>query len=103
MSQTPGPLTEAEALDLCEQILAESSADASEVRVESRCAGNTRFARNQISTGGESADTRITVSAIFGSRRGSVAFNDVSQASIKESVVRAEELAALDRPGAPPR
>ncbi len=89
----PGVLTDAEARALCERVLAESSADGSEVRVESRLARNTRFARNQVSTSGESADTRITVSAVFGGRRGSVVFNDVSDAGIKAAMGRAEELA----------
>ncbi len=89
----PELLTEAEARDLCRKILATSSADAAEVRIESRSEANTRFARNQFSTGGESADVRITVSAIFGSRRGSVVFNDLSEAGIEAAVRRSEELA----------
>ncbi len=88
-------LTEAEARQLCERVIAAGTADEVEVRVESGLDGNTRFAVNQITTAGAVEDTQVTLTARFGRRSASVRFNALDRAGIAAAVRKAEQLAGL--------
>ena len=87
--------TREEARALSDKILESSSADEAQVILSSGLRGFTRFARNQITTAGESVDSRATVTAIYGQQSGSVAFNDLSDQGIAVAVARAESLAQV--------
>ncbi len=88
-------LTESEARQLCERVIAAGTADEVEVRVESGLDGNTRFAVNQITTAGAVEDTQVTLTARFGRRSASVRFNALDRAGIAAAVRKAEQLAGL--------
>jgi len=88
-------LTEVEARQLCERVIAAGTADEVEVRVESGLDGNTRFAVNQLTTAGEVEDTRVTVTARFGRRGASVRFNALDRVGIAAAVRKAERLAGF--------
>jgi predicted Zn-dependent protease len=87
--------SEAEARELCELILAQSTGDGAEVSLSSGANGHTRFARNGITTSGDVSVDQATVSARVGNRSASVTWNDLSTEAIKSAVSRAEELAVL--------
>ena len=55
-------LSRAEAEALARRALALATADATRVTLQSGSRGNTRFAVNQISTGGDDFNTTVTVS-----------------------------------------
>ncbi len=88
-------LTEGEARQLCERVIAAGTADEMLVRVESGLDGNTRFAVNQLTTAGEVEDTEVTVTARFGRRAASVRFNALERTGIAAAVRKAEQLAGL--------
>ncbi len=88
-------LSEAEARELCDLILSQSTSDGAEVNLLSRGVGHTRFARNGITTSGDVNVESATVTARIGSRRASVTWNDFGTAAIQRAVARAEELAIL--------
>ena len=88
-------LTESEARALCDRILARSTADGAEVRLQSGLEGNTRFAVNQLTTAGEVVDAEVTLTARFGLRRASVTFNSLEDYGIDAAVRKAEHLARL--------
>ena len=88
-------LTESEARALCDRILSRSTADGAEVRLQSGLDGNTRFAANQLTTGGEVVDAEATVTARFGQRSASVSFNSLEDHGIDAAVRKAESMARL--------
>ncbi len=88
-------LTESEARELCDSILSRSTADGAAVRLRSGLDGNTRFARNQLTTAGEVVDAEATITARFRSRGASVSFNNLSDQGIAAAVRKAETLARL--------
>jgi predicted Zn-dependent protease len=81
-----------------------STADNVAVVVTSSATGNTRFAANQLSTSGDTADTSIVVESWFGPKHAQVTANDLSDEGIRAMVARAESLAKLapDDPEAMP-
>ena len=87
--------TEAEARDLCDQILARSTADAAAVTVSSGLDGFTRFARNEIATSGEVLRAEARVTSRIGDRSASVRWNDLGSAAIQQAVSRSDELARI--------
>jgi predicted Zn-dependent protease len=72
-----------------------TSPDGARVNISSASQGNTRFAVNQVSTGGDSYDTSVTVTAHVGRRSGSSTTNQLDDASLKQAVDTAERLARL--------
>jgi predicted Zn-dependent protease len=87
--------TEAEARELCELILAQSGADATQVTLSSGLDGFTRSARNQVTTSGEAHVATATVTSIVAGRAGSVRWNDLSPVALQRAVAWSEELARL--------
>jgi predicted Zn-dependent protease len=90
-----GILTRAEAESLAKRALAFATADETAINIDSDARANTRFAVNQVSTGGNDTDTTITVRSSFGKRSASVTTNRSDDASLAAAVKAAEELAKL--------
>lgn len=91
----PRLLSRAEAEGLTKRVIGLSTAEAIRVNVNSGSRGNTRFAVNQISTGGDNYNTAVTIQSFVGKRSGSVTTNKLDDASLKEAVVLSERLAKL--------
>ncbi|HET9004988.1 MAG TPA: TldD/PmbA family protein [Gemmatimonadaceae bacterium] len=72
-----------------------TSADAARVNINSGSRGNTRFAVNQVSTGGDNYDTAVTVTALVGRRSATSTTNQLDDASLRQAVQMAERLARL--------
>jgi predicted Zn-dependent protease len=72
-----------------------SAADGARVNIASGSRGNTRFAVNQVSTGGDNFDTAVTVTAYAGRRSATSTTNQLDDASLRQAVVTAERLARL--------
>jgi predicted Zn-dependent protease len=72
-----------------------TSTDGARVNIASASQGNTRFAVNQVSTGGDSYDTSVTVTAHVGRRSASSTTNQLDDASLQHAVQTAERLARL--------
>jgi predicted Zn-dependent protease len=80
---------------LAKHVLSFAAADETRVTINSGGRGNTRFAVNQISTGGDNYDTTVSVRSTFGTRTGSVTTNKLDDASLKAAVSLSERLAKL--------
>lgn len=65
------------------------------VSISSASQGNTRFAVNQVSTGGDSYDTSVTIIAHVGRRSGSSSTNQLDDDSLRQAVETAERIARL--------
>jgi predicted Zn-dependent protease len=72
-----------------------TAADAARVNINSGSRGNTRFAVNQVSTGGDNFDTAVTVTAYAGRRSASSTTNQLDDTSLRGAVQMAERLARL--------
>ena len=83
----------------CEAItkkaLSLASADETRVLVNSTSLSNTRFAVNQISTGGDSFDSVVTIISKFGKRSGASSTNRLDDDGLKGAVEMAERVAKL--------
>jgi len=88
-------LTREQARDLCERVLARSTADGCQVSLRSGADGNTRFAANQISTSGDTSDAVATVSSRVGRREASVSTNLFDDEGLARAVATSERLARL--------
>ena len=91
----PGVLSRDEAEALVARALRLRKADAMRVTIDARREANVRFADNQMSTSGASANTTIRIQSVFGKRKASVVTNDRSDAGLASAVARAEALARL--------
>jgi predicted Zn-dependent protease len=80
---------------LAKRALAAATADETRITINSGARGNTRFAVNQISTGGDNYDATVSVRSTFGKRTGVVNTNKLDDASLKAAVQLAERLAKL--------
>jgi predicted Zn-dependent protease len=72
-----------------------TSPDGARVNVNSASRGNTRFAVNQVSTGGDNYDSTVTVTAYARRRTGSSTTNQLDDAGLRQAVDTAERLAKL--------
>lgn len=88
-------LTEAQAREIAESILAMSGADDTSVSVLNSWTGNTRSAVNRITTAGEVTNTAVSVSARFGQRQASVITNRLDAEGLRAAVDAAEAQARL--------
>jgi predicted Zn-dependent protease len=88
-------LSRAEAEALTKKTLSFSTADAARVSVNSVSRGNTRFAVNQVSTGGDSYNASVTILSRFGKKSGSVTTNKLDDSSLRDAVQLSERLAKL--------
>ncbi|MFN8345334.1 MAG: TldD/PmbA family protein [Spirosomataceae bacterium] len=88
-------LTKEEAKKIIDKVLAFSKADEMSVVLTGSRTGNIRYARNTVSTAGESYDLSLAVTAVFGKRSGSSTINEFDDQSLEKTVRRAEEIAKL--------
>src|SRR5690606_4694849 len=57
--------------------------------------GNIRYARNTVSTSGESTNLSLAVTSVFGKKSGTATINEFDDQSLEKTVRRAEEIARL--------
>jgi predicted Zn-dependent protease len=88
-------LTRAAARQLAERVLALSKAEGCQVNISANAAGNTRYARNEATTGGDADNATVTVTSRFGKRAASVGTNVLDDSGLARAVQASEELAKL--------
>ncbi len=88
-------LTKTEAEQILKKTLQLSKADECEVSLSGSEGGNIRYARNTVSTAGQSSNMSLAVNSSFGKKTGSTTINEFDDASLEKVVRRAEELARL--------
>jgi len=88
-------LSREQARRLADRVLALSQAEGCQVSIGSGVDGNTRFAANQISTSGDTANAVLTVSSRIGRRQASASTNVFDDAGLKRAVETSERLARL--------
>jgi predicted Zn-dependent protease len=88
-------LSREECQAIAKRALSFATADETRVLVNSTSLANTRFAVNQISTGGDSFDSVVTVVAKFGKKSGSSSTNRLDDDGLRAAVQMAERVAKL--------
>ncbi|MCF8325675.1 MAG: TldD/PmbA family protein [Leadbetterella sp.] len=88
-------LTKEEAKKIIDKVLAYSKADEMSVNLNGGRTGNIRYARNTVSTSGESENQSLAVTAVYGKKSGTATINEFDDASLEKTVRRAEEIAKL--------
>ena len=88
-------LAREEAEAIAKRALSFANADETRVLVDSRNVSNTRFAVNQISTGGDAYDAVVTVISKFGKRSGSSSTNQPDDAGLRAAVEMSQRIARL--------
>ncbi|MBV9110474.1 MAG: TldD/PmbA family protein [Gemmatimonadetes bacterium] len=84
-----------EAEAIARRTLAFATADDARVNLQSFTHGNTRFARNQVSTAGDAYDATLTVTTAFGKKVASATTNRFDEDALRTVVQTAERLARL--------
>ena len=87
--------TEQQSKQLIDKIVSYSKADEISVAITGSREGNIRFARNTVSTSGETNDLSISIVSVFGKRSGITTTNETDDASLKDAVQRSENIAKL--------
>jgi predicted Zn-dependent protease len=88
-------LTKDEAQALLKKVLSYSKADECEVNLSGTNKGNIRYARNSVSTSGQTSQFQLAVSSAYGKKLGVATINEFDDASLEKVVRRSEELAQL--------
>ena len=88
-------LTKDEAKQILDKVLGYSKADEMSANLSGNRTGNIRYARNSVSTSGESENLALSVTSVFGKRAGTATINEFDDASLEKTVRRAEEIARL--------
>ena len=88
-------ISRADAEALAKKVLAMSTATEARVIISSGERGNTRYAVNQISTGGDNHDLTVTVRSVVGKRVGSSSTNRLDDSGLRTVVENSERLARL--------
>ncbi|MCF0073917.1 TldD/PmbA family protein [Dyadobacter sp. CY261] len=88
-------LTKEEAKKIIDKVLAFSKADEISASLSGERTGNIRYARNSVSTSGETTDLSLSVTAVYGKKSGTATINEFDDASLEKTVRRAEEIAKL--------
>jgi predicted Zn-dependent protease len=88
-------LTNQEAKTIIDKVLGYSKADETFVSLSGNRTGNIRYARNSVSTSGETSNLALGVTAVFGKKSGTATINEFDDASLEKTVRRAEEIARL--------
>jgi predicted Zn-dependent protease len=90
-----GSLTRAAARQLAERVLALSKSEGCQVNINASANGNTRYARNEVSTAGDTDNATVTVTSRFGKRVASVGTNLLDEMGLARAVETSERLAKL--------
>ena len=88
-------LNETEAKKLIDKIISYSKADEIIVNVTGGRAGNIRYARNTVSTNGETDNLSVSITSVFGKKSGTANGNELDDASLERAVRRSEEVAGF--------
>lgn len=88
-------LTKEEAKKIIDKVLSYSKSDEMSVNLAGGRTGNIRYARNSVSTSGESVNQSLSVTSVFGKKSGTATINEFDDASLGKTVRRAEEIARL--------
>ncbi|MBV9987559.1 MAG: TldD/PmbA family protein [Chitinophagaceae bacterium] len=88
-------LSKEQAEAILKKALSFSKADECTVTLGGSEGGNIRYARNAVSTAGDSSQMSLGVTSAFGKRSGTATINEFDDASLQKVVRRAEELAQL--------
>jgi len=88
-------LSRAAARQLCERVLGKSKAEGCQVNVTAGTNGNTRYARNDVTTAGDTDDASVSVTSRFGKRVATVGTNMLDDAGLGRAVETSERLAKL--------
>lgn len=88
-------LSKEEAQAILKKVIGYSTSDECMVSLRGAQEGNIRYARNAVSTAGESSTMDLSVSAVYGKRVGTASINEFDDESLQKVVKRAEELAKL--------
>ena len=88
-------LSKEEAKKIIDKVLSYAKADETAVTISGGRTGNIRYARNSVSTSGESNNLSLAVTSVYGKRSGTATINEFDDASLEKTVRRAEEIAKL--------
>jgi predicted Zn-dependent protease len=88
-------LSKEEAKKIIDKVIGFSKADEISVTLSGGRRGNIRYARNTVSTAGESENLSLAVTSGFGKKSGTATINELDDASLEKAVRRAEEIAKL--------
>ncbi|GAB3957759.1 TldD/PmbA family protein [Spirosoma harenae] len=88
-------LTKDEAKKIIDKVLSYSKADEMSVNLTGGRTGNIRYARNAVSTSGESVNQSLSITAVYGKKSGTATVNEFDDKSLEKTVRRAEEIAKL--------
>jgi predicted Zn-dependent protease len=88
-------LSRSDCEDIARRVLTRATAEGTRVTITSGQQGNTRFAVNQISTGGDSYNATVTVQSSIGRRTGGSSTNRLDDGALRSAVETAERLARL--------
>ncbi|QJD79823.1 TldD/PmbA family protein [Spirosoma rhododendri] len=88
-------LSKDEAKQIIDKVLSYAKADETSANLSGSRRGNIRYARNAVSTSGESDNLSLSVTAVFGKKAGTATINEFDDASLEKTVRRAEEIARL--------
>ena len=88
-------MSRSDAEAIAQKVLSFSTADEARVNLNSGSRGNTRFARNQVSTTGDTYDANLTVTSAFGKKVASATTNSFDDESLRTVVQTSERLARL--------
>ena len=88
-------LNKEEAKIILDKVMSFSQADACEANIDGGTDGNIRYARNTVTTAGETSNISLVVQSSFGKKSGTVTVNEFDDETLKKSVRMSEELAKL--------
>jgi len=88
-------LSKEEAKQIIDKVLAFSKADETSAGLSGSRVGNIRYARNSVSTSGETTNLALSVTSVFGKKSGTATINEFDDKSLEKTVRRAEEIAQL--------
>ena len=88
-------LSRAQARELATRVLGFSKSEGCQVNLSSGANGNTRYARNDVTTAGDAQDVSVSVTSRFGKRAATVGTNLLDDAGLQRAVEASERLARL--------
>jgi predicted Zn-dependent protease len=88
-------ISRSDAEAIAQKVLSFSTADEARVNIFGGSQGNTRFARNQVSTAGDAYDANVTVTSAFGKKVASATTNSLDDEALRTVVQTSERLARL--------
>ncbi|OON71167.1 TldD/PmbA family protein [Hymenobacter sp. CRA2] len=88
-------LSKDEAQTILKKVMSFTTADECEANLNGTTRGNVRYARNTVSTAGNTDNVSLAVQCWFGKRSGVATCNQFDDATLRRCVQRAEEIARL--------